>query len=159
MVTGPAVQCQSVWFEEISIGTQLPSREFGPVTITDTVMWAGVQENPWRLHFDRQYVRDHYGLPTVIASGQYREALLTRWLIEWSGPLSTLRRLSLRQKRPTFEGDMIRYTGDVVAASDTTPGLVTVDLVGTNQEQVQILTAQALVDIPRRVMLKTDPQK
>ena len=35
-------------------------------------------------------------------------------LTDWIGPLGQLRKLSFRHLHPTFEGDMIRYSGKVV---------------------------------------------
>ena len=63
---------QPVSFESIFVGDQIPPREFGPLTIVDTVRWAGLQENWQHLHYDRDQVRQHNGLRTFIASGASR---------------------------------------------------------------------------------------
>ena len=93
---------QLVFFNDIQPGFELPSRTYGPLTIVDTVRWAGLQENWQHLHFDRDHVREHSGLRIFIASGAYREALLMRLLTDWIGPRVFLRKFSVRHTHPTF---------------------------------------------------------
>jgi acyl dehydratase len=133
-------------FEEVKVGDQIPSREHGPLTIIDTVRWAGFQENWAQLHFDRQYVKEQAGIRTFIASGGYREALLIRLLTDWAGPKGQLRKLTLRHMYPTFEGDRIRYSGHVVEKSaEPSDPWVACELVGVNQEGQQILQARCVL--------------
>ena len=35
---------QELYFEDINVGDSLPSREYGPLTIVDTVRWAGCKK-------------------------------------------------------------------------------------------------------------------
>ena len=143
---------EQVYFEDVSVGDAIPQREYGPLTIVDTVRWAGLQENWQHLHFDRDNVRERNGLKTFIASGAYRQALLMRMLTDWIGPLGQLRKLSLRHLHPTFEGDMIRYSGKVVEKSaSATPSWVACDLEGKNQNDRQILTGRCTLILPLRV--------
>jgi len=121
----------------------LPLREYGPLTIVDTVRWAGLQENWQHLHFDRDDVRQHNGLRTFIASGAYRQALLVRALTDWAGPLGMLRKLSVRHTYPTFEGDFMCFGGTVVEKStDPADPWIACEAEGKNQEGRQILSAR-----------------
>ena len=74
------------YFEDIRAGDEIAMVEYGPVTIVDTVRWAGVQENWEQVHWDREFAREHSKLRTFIASGSYRQALLARTLTDWVGP-------------------------------------------------------------------------
>ena len=142
---------QQLYFDGVSVGELLPRREFGPLTIISTVRWAGFQENTARLHYDRDYVRQHSGLKTFIASGAYRQALLIRMLTDWIGPEGQLRKLSLRHLHPTFEGDIIRYSGKVVEKSvGAIPAWVACDVEGKNHEDRQILTGRCTLILPLR---------
>lgn len=136
-------------FNEAQVGDRLPDREYGPLRIEDTVRWAGLQENWARGHYDRDHVRERTGLPSFYASGAYREALLVRLLTDWIGPRGWLRKLSVRQAAPTFEGDLLRYTGVVVerSSSPTDPWLVC-DLEGKNQEDRQVVSGRCTVVLP-----------
>lgn len=130
----------------VRVGDQIVATEYGPLTIVDTVRWAGVQENAERIHFDRDYAREHSGLRTVIASGGYRQALLARALTDWLGPRGRLRRLNVRHTRPTFEGDIMRYHARVTEISSSAAGTaISCDIEGTNQDQEKILTGSCVL--------------
>ena len=140
---------EQLWFENIELGHAVPSRAFGPLTIVDTVQWAGFQENWYRLHWDRDFVRERSGFTTFIASGGYREALLVRTITDWIGPRGILRKLTVRQAFPTFEGDLILYSGTVAEKSSTpSDSWIACDLEGKNQEDRVILTARCNVILP-----------
>jgi acyl dehydratase len=96
-------------------------------------------------------VREHNGLPTFIASGAYRQALLIRTLTDWIGPRGWLRKISVRHTYSTFEGDLMNFSGRVVEKSlDPTDSWITCDLDGKNQGGKQILTGRCTVILPRR---------
>ena len=137
------------WFEDVQVGSEIPTREFGPLTIADTVRWAGFQENWARLHFDRDYVREHSGLRTFIASGAYRQALLLRAVTDWIGLRGWLRKVAVRQTGSTFEGDLMRFSGRVAEKSPSAsdPWLVC-ELLGENQEGQQIMTGRCTIVLP-----------
>src|SRR5918992_1927471 len=142
---------QITFFDDTDVGDAIPPREHGPLTIVDTVRWAGLQENVQHLHFDRDHVRQHNGLPTFIASGAYRQALLIRMLTDWIGPRGWLRKINVRHTYSTFEGDMMRFFAQVAdkSADSSDPWLVC-DLEGKNQEDRQILTGRCTLVLPVR---------
>src|SRR5688572_27716494 len=132
---------QNIYFEDIHVGDSIPGREYGPLTILDTVRWAGLQENWQHLHYDRDHVRQHNGLRTFIASGAYRQALLIRMLTDWIGPLGWLKKIGVRHTYSTFEGDMMRFGAWVIEKSpDPSDSWISCDLEGKNQQDKQILT-------------------
>lgn len=142
---------QQVFFDDVATGDSLPSREYGPLAIVDTVRWAGLQENWQQLHYDRDWVREHSGLRTFIASGAYRQALLMRMLTDWIGPRGMLRKLSVRHTHSTFEGDSMRFTGRVIEKSrDPSDRWMVCEVEGKNQEGRQILTGRCTVILPSR---------
>lgn len=144
-------ELKQLYFEEVGAGDSLPSREYGPLTIVDTVRWAGLQENWQHLHFDRDHVRQHNGLRTFIASGAYRQALLMRLLTDWIGPRGLLRKLSVRHTHSTFEGDTMHFSGRVIEKSaDPSDPWIACEVEGKNQEGRQILTGRCTVIIPPR---------
>jgi len=142
---------QVTFFDDIDVGDAIPSRDYGPITIVDTVRWAGLQENVQQLHFDRDHVRQHNGLRTFIASGAYRQGLLIRMLTDWLGPRGWLRKIKVRHTHSTFEGDMMRFSGQVAAKSaDFSDPWIVCDLEGKNQEVRQILTGRCTLILPIR---------
>jgi acyl dehydratase len=142
---------QELYFEDLNTGDPIPSREYAPLTIVDTVRWAGLQENTQHLHYDRDHVRQHNGLPTFIASGAYRQALLIRMLTDWIGPRGWLRKISVRHTYSTFEGDTMRFGGRILNKStESSDSWITCDIDGRNQTDKQILTGRCTLIIPRR---------
>jgi acyl dehydratase len=72
-------------------------------------------------------------------------------LTDWIGPEGQLRKLSLRHLHPTFEGDIIRYSGKVVEKSvGAIPAWVACDVEGKNQDDRQILTGRCTLILPLR---------
>ena len=139
------------FFEDVEAGVELATREFGPLTVIDTVRWAGLQENTQQLHYDRDWVREHAGLRTFIASGAYRQALLMRMLTDWIGPRGLLRKLNVRHTYSTFEGDTMRFAARATEKSpDPADPWIRCDLEGTNQEGRPILTGQCTLLLPCR---------
>ena len=146
---------QELYFEDANVGDLFPGREYGPLTIVDTVRWAGLQENWQHLHYDRDHVREHNGLPTFIASGAYRQALLIRTLTDWIGSRGWLKKINVRHTYSTFEGDMMKFGGRVIEISTDPAELwITCDLDGRNQVDKQILTGRCTLILPRRNELK-----
>lgn len=142
---------QVTFFDNIAVGDSISSRDYGPLTIVDTVRWAGLQENVQHLHFDRDHVRQHNGLRTFIASGAYRQALLIRMLTDWIGPRGWLRKINVRHTYSTFEGDRMRFFAQVVdKAADSSDPWIVCDLEGRNQEDRQILTGRCTLILPIR---------
>lgn len=142
---------QEIYFDDISVGDLIPGRQHGPLTIVDTVRWAGLQENWQHLHYDRDHVREHNGLRTFIASGAYRQALLIRMLTDWIGPHGWLRTISVRHTYSTFEGDTMRFGGRVVEKSaDPSDLWISCEIEGRNQEDRQILSGRCTIRLPRR---------
>jgi acyl dehydratase len=116
------------------------------------VRWAGVQENWEQLHWDREFAREHSKLPTFIASGSYRQALLARTLTDWIGPRGVLRRLRVRHTAPTLEGDMICYSGRVVEKSPmASDPWIACDIEGHNQDSKPILTGHCVLVLASRI--------
>ena len=140
------------YFEDISVGDEIAGAAYGPLTIVDTVRWAGVQENWEQVHWDREFAREHSKLPTFIASGAYRQALLARTLTDWIGPRGVLRKLRLRHTAPTLEGDTIRYSGRVTEISPAAGDpWITCELAGHNQDGKPVLAGSCVLTLPSRV--------
>jgi acyl dehydratase len=142
---------QNIYFEDVNVADLLPVRQYGPLTIVDTVRWAGLQENWQHLHFDRDHVRKHNGLSTFIASGAYRQALLIRMLTDWITPRGWLGKISVRHTYSTFEGDTMKFCGRIIEkSSDWTDSWINCELDGKNQADRQILTGRCTLILPRR---------
>lgn len=135
---------------DISIGVAIPAVSYGPLTIIDTVRWAGVQENTEQVHWDREFAREHSKLRTFIASGAYRQALLARTLTDWIGPQGRLSKMHVRHVAPLFEGDTITYGGRVIeVAIQTAETVLTCEVEGCNQHGQPLLKGHCTINLRR----------
>jgi len=133
-------------FGSIAVGDVVVEARYGPLTIDDTVRWAASQEIWERLHFDREFAREHSGQRTFIASGAYRQAMLARAITDWLGPRGVLQKMSIRHTAPTFEGDLMQFIATCVAKSaDAADPWIAADVTGTNQDGVTIVTGHVVV--------------
>jgi acyl dehydratase len=132
--------------ENLEVGDEFVATEFGPLTIVDTVRWAGVQENSERVHFDREFARENSRLPTFIASGGYRQALLARALTDRIGLRGKLLKMRVRHLAPTFEGDMLRFSARITEKSRRDGGTaIFCEVEGKNQKDEQVLVGSCVL--------------
>lgn len=133
---------------DVRVGDQIVAAEYGPLTIAETVRWAGVQENWDGVHWDRESVREKSNFRTFIASGTFRQALLVRALTDWLGPAGTLKKLKIRHVASTFEGDMQRYSARVTDTSADAEGtLISCEVEGVNQHNERIIVGSCVLQI------------
>jgi acyl dehydratase len=133
---------------EAEVGDQIVAAEFGPLTIAETVRWAGVQENWDGVHWDRESVRANSKLRTFIASGTFRQALLVRALTDWLGPFGSVKKLSIRHVAPTYEGDIQRYFAHVIdKAIDSDGTQISCEVEGRNQNNERILLGSCVLKV------------
>jgi acyl dehydratase len=136
-------------FSAIAVGDVVVEAQYGPLSIDDTVKWAASQEIWERLHFDREFAREHSGQRTFIASGAYRQAMLARMVTDWLGARGILRTMGVRHTAPTLEGDVMRFAATCVEKSrDPADPWIACDVIGTNQDGVTIMTGHITVRLP-----------
>jgi acyl dehydratase len=135
---------------EFVVGAEIPAAAFGPLTIIDTVKWAGFQENSEQIHWDREFAREQAKLPTFIASGAYRQALLARALTDWIGPRGRLLKMKVRHVAPLFEGDTIIYSGRIINVTKDDGELVgTCEVEGQSSDGKALLSGECVVSLKR----------
>lgn len=94
------------------VGTTLPGRVVGPITLTDVVRFAGALGDFNPLHHDVVAARAA-GFEAPIAMGQMTAGLIAAWLADWCGA-EHLCHLEVRWVSPVSVGDTVTFTGAVV---------------------------------------------
>jgi acyl dehydratase len=146
----PPVAARQLYVEDLAAGDAMPEREFGPHTLVAAVYWAGIQENPAGLHFDRDHARNVLGAKSIVASGALRQSLLVRAIMEWLGPRAFIRSMALRHTASTYEGDIQFYSASVARVEKEPQPLLTLTLSGRNQHNETIVAGQCNVLLPGR---------
>ncbi len=150
----------TIHWEEVSVGDELPPVLRGPLTIGDMVAWSaalGPSYKAGRLGYldiikaphnavvtpkiglpvkNSQQHEDFTlaagrGMPGPFDNGVMRFAWSTPFVTNWMGDAGFLRRHDCKVRKPMIYGDTIRYTGKVAEKGEG--GSVTVEFTGVNQ--------------------------
>jgi acyl dehydratase len=129
---------------QFSVGTQLTGRPVEGITRTDIVRYAGASGDFTPLHHDEPYARA-VGNPGVFAMGMMTTGYLAGALDDWFGP-GALRRFRVRFRDRVWPDDSLRFIG-VVRERDLAAGTVTVDLEVRNQNDVVVVSGEAVARV------------
>ncbi|WP_010224501.1 MULTISPECIES: MaoC/PaaZ C-terminal domain-containing protein [unclassified Pseudonocardia] len=105
----------------------------GPITRTDIVRFAGAGGDFNPLHHDPEFATSA-GFEDVIAMGQMQAGMLAGWLTDWCG-VEHLVELETRFRRPVELGEILTFSGEVVAAED---GQVRLELRAMSSEHLAV---------------------
>lgn len=132
-----------LYFEDVSVGEQLPMLVKGPLTTEDMGMFVGLlrqtrfyrdfldhrRRHPADAYWDpetgspdwwdasllRDQVAQEFGFPLAHDSGSQRVAWIENCVSNWAGDFSFVRSLDVILHRPCFRGDTTWISGEVVA--------------------------------------------
>jgi len=92
-------------------GDALPAEEYGPVTRTDFVRYAGAGGDLNPIHHDEPMAQAA-GFPTVFGMGLFHAGLLGNRVARWVGP-ANVRSFGVRFTGQVWPGDVLALTGTV----------------------------------------------
>lgn len=119
----------SVKFSEVNVGDKLPALEI-PVTSSLVVGGAIASRDFTPVHHDVNAAKKG-GLPNVFMNILTSNGLMGRFVTDWSGPESTLKRVEIKLGAPNLPGMTMTVNGEVKAKDDAA-GTVDVEVVGEN---------------------------
>jgi acyl dehydratase len=112
------------------VGTQGPTRQFGPLTTRMFARYAGASGDFNPMHYDDTLARSA-GYPSVFSQGMHSAALLASYAVDWLGA-ANVRRFRVRFQEQVWPGDVLTCAGEVTAVVQRADGwLVTADLTAT----------------------------
>ena len=103
-----------------AVGHAGPTREFGPLTRTDIVRYAGASGDFNSIHHDEAVARAA-GFPTVFSIGMLQAGILGAWATGWLGA-DNIRRISTRFREQVWPDDVLTCTGAVTAVTPDPDG-------------------------------------
>ena len=168
----------TLFFEDVEVGNEIPPIVRGPLTIGDMVAWNAAigpsyKAGRWgyldlskAMHtamvnpvtgFPVKYSQQHEdanmaagrGMPAPFDNGVMRFAWVAPVVTNWMGDDGFLKRLKVQVARPGLYGDLTTYTGRVTAKDDDSR-TVTLELTGTRQGDVVNTRGDAEVMLPGR---------
>jgi acyl dehydratase len=119
-----------IW-SDISAGDELGALEV-EMTATRIVAGAIATRDFMPVHHDRAYANTQ-GAPDIFMNILSTTAYCSRFLTDWAGPESMIKRLAIRLGVPVFPGSTLTFTGRVTAKSSAgAEGIVDVEFRATN---------------------------
>jgi acyl dehydratase len=132
----------------LSVGTQAPGRDFGPLTRQMFVRYAGASGDLNPMHYDDQLAQSA-GYPSVFAQGMFSAALLAGFATDWLGA-GSVRRFGVRFREQVWPGDVLTCAGTVTAVSaESDADRVSVELTATRQTGGIAIAGSADFLVPR----------
>jgi acyl dehydratase len=132
----------------IAIGTQAPSRDFGPMTTQMFVRYSGASGDLNPMHYDAEFATKA-GYPSVFSQGMHQAALLATYATDWLGA-QNVRRFLVRFRDQVWPGDVLTCTGAVVGIDDVDGGrLIRVELTCARQTGAVAITGEADFLLPK----------
>ncbi len=122
-MTSETRQYRTRAFNDVSVGEKLPNFNF-PISVSFVVGSAVASRDFTPVHHDKA-AANAAGLANVFPNILADNGLVGRYLTDWAGPESTVKRINIKLGAPVMPGEDLKFTGEVVAKDDAT-GIVDV---------------------------------
>ncbi|WP_406297522.1 MaoC family dehydratase [Embleya sp. NBC_00888] len=118
---------------QVSVGDELPPLAIA-LTRTLIVSTALATRDFQDVHHDPQLAADK-GSPDIFMNILTSNGLVGRYITDWAGPETELRKVAIRLGAPNYPGDTMTLTGTVTAKTTAEDGtaLVEIAVVGANK--------------------------
>jgi len=168
------------WWEDVSVGTKLPTMLKGPMTVTGFIAYVqgwgglyvrahklawqllkkhpkagianrfGIPDVPERVHWEQE-MAEKVGVPGAYDYGPERCSWLSHTITNWIGDDGMLRRLRSEIRRHNPEGDTLFINGSVTRKfEEGGRKLVEFDLLATNQDGERSAFGTAVAELPSK---------
>jgi hydroxyacyl-ACP dehydratase HTD2-like protein with hotdog domain len=138
---------QQVYFEDVVVGTTLPSLSKTPSN-TLLFLYSAVTWNPQRIHYDREYTLTE-GYRDVIVHGPLRGAFLSQLLTRWIGDGGSLKKLSYANRDIAYVNEPLVCKGTVTRTwIEHRAGYVECDVWMESQQAKPVTQGKATVVLP-----------
>lgn len=134
-------------WDDLTEGTELPTRDVGPLTRTDFVRYQGASGDMNPIHHDEEFAKAA-GFPTPFAVGMLQAGILGCFATDLLGP-ENVRRYGFQFREQVWPGDVLTFGGTVVGrAEHGDERTVEVELVCTRQTGGTAIRGSATFVVP-----------
>jgi len=102
-----------ITWDDVQVGDERPAFVDDPLTVTDFVRYQGASGDMNPIHHDEGFAKQA-GFPSVFAVGMLQAGVLATYVTDWFGA-SSVRRFAVQFREQAWPGDVLTYTGKVVA--------------------------------------------
>jgi len=107
---------QTRTFSSVNVGDKLPNLDF-PISVSFVVGAAAASRDFTPVHHNKAAAAAS-GMANVFPNILADNALTGRYVTDWAGPDSTLKRINIKLGAPVMPGEDLKFTGEVVAKDD-----------------------------------------
>lgn len=100
-------------FNDVNVGEKLPDFNF-PITVSFVVGSAVASRDFTPVHHNKA-AANAAGMANVFPNILADNALVGRYLTDWAGPDSTIKRVNIKLGAPVMPGEDLKFTGEVIA--------------------------------------------
>ncbi|MCC7516456.1 MAG: acyl dehydratase [Pseudomonadales bacterium] len=115
-MTTPTVS--SVNFSSVNVGDKLPNMDID-INVSFVVAGAIASRDFTPVHHNKA-AANASGLGNVFPNILTDNGLVGRFVTDWAGPDSTLKRVNIKLGAPVQPGEILKFTGEVAAKDDAT---------------------------------------
>ena len=138
------------YFEDASVGAELPPVVKGPLTTTHLVRWAAANGNYARIHWDLPFAQLRQGLANVVVNGSLKNQYLGQLLTDFAGADGWFKRFYVEHRGMDYPGDVLTASGSVTGTREQDGfGYVDCDVVLRNSRGEQTASGWATVILPK----------
>ena len=142
---------QQRYFEDVTVGDEVPPVVKGPITTTHLVRWAAANGNYARIHWDLPFAQLRQGLSNVVVNGSLKNQYLGELLVKFAGEEGWFKRYQVQHRGMDYPGDVLTAHGAVTGKREV-GGFGYVDCqVGLRNNRGELtVSGQATVVLPKR---------
>jgi len=143
------VKYARIYFDDITVGDELPALVKGPIQQIQLTRYAGASGDFNPIHQDDEFARAA-GMGGVFAHGMLSMGFVGQVVTDWAGP-AAVRKLSVRFAGLVRLKDTITCRGRVLdKSSKNDRHLVDLEVWAENQKGERVVTGKATVALPAR---------
>lgn len=103
-------------FGSVSVGEKLPAFDF-PISVSFVVGSAVASRDFTPVHHNKA-AANASGMANVFPNILSDNGLVGRYVTDWAGPDSTIRRINIKLGAPVMPGEDLKFIGEVMAKDD-----------------------------------------
>ena len=142
---------KELFFEEVTIGDEIPGLEKGPMTTAHLMRWSAAMENWHKIHYDRPFAIEHDKLPDLLINGSLKQQFVMQLLADWAGPGGWVWKVGFQFRAMNVVGETLHLWGRVVGKREAPDyGLIDIELGILNDADKESTPGTATVVLPYR---------
>lgn len=140
-----------VYYEDISVGQEIPAIVKGPMTTAHVMRWSAAMENWHKIHYDWRYATQHDNLPDVLVNGSWKQHVLAQVLTDWVGETGWLWKMRFQYRGMNVPGDTLTAWGKVTGKTTSAGyGIIDLDIGLKDQNGIESSPGTAVVVVPQK---------